>query len=85
LILNDLTLLYPGGQNLKHIDRFWYFLTFPKYGLFELNFLLGVALSGTLENVEIYISKIDTNNFLVLTLFIAESFYTKKLRMFAKN
>ena len=50
-------------KHLKHIERH-NFLTFPKYGFQtdlykkKLN-LLGVHLSGPLENVEIYFSKID--------------------------
>ena len=48
--------------------------------------MLGVPLSGPLENVEIYFSKIDREIYASDTIFfIAESFYTNKMRIFAKT
>ena len=47
---------------------------------------MGVPLLGPLENVKIYFSKIDLKIFASDNIFvIAESFYTYKIRMFAKS
>ena len=73
-----LTLFHPGGgricppttyfvvKRLKHIERPCNFLTFP---WFQTD-LLGVPLSGPLENVDIYFSKIDIEIFPSDTIFL---------------
>ena len=67
------TTTYFAVKRLKHIERSCNFLTFSKYGFQtdlskKFNFLLGVPLSGPLENVEIYFSKIDIKIFAIDTI-----------------
>ena len=49
-------------------------------------FFVGVPLSGPLENIDIYFSKIDLNIFAMDTIFcIAETFYNKNEDFCKKN